>query len=173
MASKKYQAEATALLSKAQLTTNQDRAIRLCEDALGLDPDNRAILYQKALLLTARQRWGDALAAYEDAIARSHEDPSLYYNAGLVSLNAGWLERAEAYFLQAKALDPFCEGAHYQLASLYFRMGNLDTAADLAETALRLRPTECTIDVTDFLVLIDEIEAVRMPSANPSAHAGM
>jgi tetratricopeptide (TPR) repeat protein len=166
MASETYRAEAAALLSKAQLTTNQDRAIRLCEDALGLDPDNRAVLYQKALLLSARQRWADALAAYENAIARSQEDPSLYYNAGLVSLNAGWLDRAEAYFLQAKALDPFCEGAHYQLASLYLRTGNLDTAAELAETALRLRPTECTIDVTDFLALIDEIEAVRAPAEN-------
>ena len=138
--------------------TNQDKALRMLERLLHDQPTDVQALYFRALIWSAKQEWNRALADYEVASMLSPDDPSLKFNCGLVAWHAGDLVKAERYFSQARCLDPTCEGAHYYLAMVYERQGRLAEALALAQKALELRPTDCSIGVDDFIVLIDRLE---------------
>lgn len=148
-------------MARAYAATNQDVALRLCDAILEEDPHYVPALYHRAVLYSAKQDWERAIRAYDVAIAESPHDPSLRYNAGVLCLQAGF-SNAERYLVAARDLDPECEGAHYHLAKLHFERRDFPTALDLARAALRLRPTDCTIGVQEFVGLIEEIEAAQV-----------
>jgi tetratricopeptide (TPR) repeat protein len=139
--------------------TNQDRALRSLNAQLYRSPTDVHALYFRALIWSAKQDWQRSIADYELAMQLAPDDPSLRFNCGLVAWHAGELTKAEACFGEARRLDPTCEGAHYYLALVYQKQNRLPEALALAQRALELRPTECSIGVEDFIDLIDRLES--------------
>jgi tetratricopeptide (TPR) repeat protein len=123
-------------------------------------PTDVQALYFRALIWSAKQNWRQAIADYELAIQLSQNDPSLRFNCGLAAWNAGDMLKAEECFLNARRLDTTCEGAHYYLALVYERQGRIAEALSLAQKALELRPTECSIGAPEFVGIIDRLESM-------------
>jgi tetratricopeptide (TPR) repeat protein len=163
------QEKALELLQLAFRSTNQDRAVKYCRQALELDPEQKLAHYHTGLIYAAKMRWPEAAECLSRALEIDPADPSLSFNLGTICINAGWLDQAETCFLRAKELDPVCEGAHYYLAIVYLRKGQLQKALNLATLALRLRPTECTIKKENFVELIAQIEAEIQTSSSPKS----
>lgn len=139
--------------------TNQDKALRGLNARLHHVPTDTLALYFRALIWSAKQEWLRSIADYEVAAQLCPDDPSLRFNCGLVAWHAGDLEKAEACLVEARRLDPTCEGAHYYLALVYREQNRTAEALSLAQKALELRPTECSIGVDDFIDLIDQLES--------------
>jgi tetratricopeptide (TPR) repeat protein len=163
------QEKALELLQQAFRSTNQDRAVKYCRQAIELDPEQKLAHYHMGLIYAAKMRWPEAANCLSQALEVDPADPSLSFNLGTICINAGWLDQAETCFLRAKELDPVCEGAHYYLATVYLRKGQLQKALNLATLALRLRPTECTIKKENFVELIAQIEAEIQASSPPKS----
>jgi tetratricopeptide (TPR) repeat protein len=139
-------------------STNQDKALRALNQRLRETPTDELALYFRALIRSAKQDWLGAMADYDLAIQLSPDDPSLRFNCGLVAWRAGAIAKAEECFVEARRIDPTCEGAHYYLALVYERQGHVAEALALAQRALELRPTECSIGAAEFVALIDRLE---------------
>ncbi|MBR9693109.1 tetratricopeptide repeat protein [Candidatus Woesearchaeota archaeon] len=71
-------------------------------------------------------------------LIKSDGDPAALNNAAYYAYHEGDLERAEALYLSALALDPTYENAHYNLALLYFEQGRFDDAHEHFAYALTL-----------------------------------
>ncbi len=154
-----HQTEALKQLQRAFESTNQDRAVKYCKEALEEDPTCMLAYYHMGLIYAAKMQWAEAVDSLNHALEIKPDDPSLYFNLGTICLNAGWFDDAEKYFLRAREIDPVCEGAHYYLATVHYRRGELEKAQALATRALTLRRTECTIKREHFESLLKQIES--------------
>lgn len=151
--------ETSSGAARAVSFTNQDKALRELDKALNKEPSNLQAIYFRALIWSAKQEWAKAVADYEIATRLSPGDPSLWYNCGIAAWHGGDQDKAEECLTEARRLDPSCEGAHYHLAVLQAEKGRIMEALSLAQKALELRPTECSIGIEEFVDLIDRLEA--------------
>ena len=96
--------------------------------------------FEEALLLHER---GDERAAglYREAIAEGDNLADAYCNLGIIELEQGRLPKALDCFTLALKNDPRHVETHYNLANLYFDVGDLQLAKLHYESAAELEPS--------------------------------
>lgn len=109
-----------------------DAAARSFAAALASDPPHADARVELAITLSARGEHARAILLFEEEL-RGGAKPAqtLYTNLGVACMHAGELERAEAAFQQALALDGGYAPALRNLAHLYAGAGRLVEAAAL------------------------------------------
>ncbi|MEO0649107.1 MAG: tetratricopeptide repeat protein [Planctomycetota bacterium] len=71
-------------------------AVEHYDRALGLDPDNVAVLNAKAMSLVQLERFDEAVATVQRAIELDPEDPMLDTSLSIIYQRAGKIDEAEA-----------------------------------------------------------------------------
>jgi tetratricopeptide (TPR) repeat protein len=98
-------------------------------------------------LAAARQaardgRPGEAIRAYEAAVASSPESAFLYRELAAAEAQNGASDRALSHFRQATQLDPADSAAFAQMAGLLEARGDLDGALAAYDSALAIEPND-------------------------------
>ena len=83
---------------------------------------------------------GEAVAAFEKALALKADDPALLFNAGFATQRAADHERALTLFRRAIALDPKIDRAWYGLGLSLAHLGRHEEAIAQFREAARLQP---------------------------------
>jgi tetratricopeptide (TPR) repeat protein len=83
-----------------------DKAVRVYDEALGLEPDNTEIREGRAYTLTAAQRFDEAIAESQGVIALKPDDASVHINLGYTYQKKGDVDGAVAAYTRAVELDP-------------------------------------------------------------------
>jgi tetratricopeptide (TPR) repeat protein len=91
--------------------------------------------YRRSDFVRSREQW-------EKVKESMREDPYPLYSLGMVSLREGKFEEAEAYALEALALDAKSAYAHDVLGLAYANQGRMAPALQSLGRALRLAPKE-------------------------------
>jgi len=87
-------------------------------------------------------RGGDAIGAFEAAIALAPGLAEAHYNLGNVLSAEGRLEEAAACYQKARQLAPDFADAHYKYGGVLKELGRLEEAADAYRDAIRLKPDD-------------------------------
>jgi tetratricopeptide (TPR) repeat protein len=138
---------------RLRLATNLDELERTDEAIAHLREmaDERAdradALLTLGNLLRAKERWADAVAAYDEGLARiGHREPRHWrplYARGIALERSRQWPRAEQDFLEALDLAPDQPSVLNYLGYSWVDQGiNLDKALDLIERAVELRPED-------------------------------
>lgn len=94
------------------------------------------------------KRYGDALAAFTNAVVLRPRDAELWTGKGVSELALGQNERAEASLVRALTLNPKLTTASLWLGELQYRAGRTADAIATYESALKYAPGEATIVAT-------------------------
>ncbi len=137
--------EAHAALAGVHLNQrNFEQAVAHAEQALALRPGERAALEVQYEAYRALGRDEEARVASE-ALKTAQDNAAnarLVYNEGGEAYQAGDLDTALSKFREAAALDPNLFDAQHAVASLLLKRGEVADAAEVAETALALKPND-------------------------------
>jgi uncharacterized integral membrane protein len=93
-------------------------AVRLCEEAIRLDPGDAEAYNGLASSLVMLDRLDEAIAAWERAIALAPGEPELAYSLGVAYEQKGLAEKAAAQFRRVLELEPEDEDARRKLGAL-------------------------------------------------------
>src|SRR5207244_3569972 len=83
-----------------------------------------------------RQKWPDAIAAYEKALRLDAGSTTAHYNLGFIYFTTGKNDRAEAEYRQALAADASLPLAYLHLGDIAFRAGRFDDAIRLVRDGM-------------------------------------
>jgi tetratricopeptide (TPR) repeat protein len=128
--------EASILISLGSL----DEAARIVGEVLAREPYNREALFTAAELDIARNRAGDAVLRFGEAVKRYPDDRRLLISMALVLGSLGETEKARSYIERALVRHGEDYRVHYYAAYLGSRSGRYADAIRESEAALYLRP---------------------------------
>ena len=83
---------------------------------------------KKDVDLIRHDKFDEAIAEFNNAIATNHSSPSAYYNLGFAYDKKGDLEKAVFNFSKAIELDPTLTDAYYNRGFVYYKKGAFDSA---------------------------------------------
>lgn len=121
-----------ALTEASMLRLEQKRpaeALQLLDQALKLDPDSRAIRFNRLLALRALRRTADLDRELDEFRKRFPEDPRGLDLSGRQAVDAGRLEEAVGYFREAVRLEPLNPRFGGNLAAALVQLKRWDEAA--------------------------------------------
>jgi tetratricopeptide (TPR) repeat protein len=121
---------------RAERSGRYDAALADLQRARGLAPGDIPTLNALGLCLANLQRPGEALEAFDAAIAIDPAFAPAHFNRGWVSEELGELDRARSSFEAAARLNPRDPAPQSRLAGLAARASDWKTARALAERAL-------------------------------------
>ena len=117
------------------------RAEKLLNRAVALDPNNTECLNRLAYLYVTTNRLTEALRTYRRIGDIDPKDSFCHLNIGLLSARMKLYTDAEQAFQKVIELAPQVSNGYRELAQLYLRTGKqLPTARKLAEQAVALEP---------------------------------
>ena len=170
-------AQARQLIGRKQY----GRALERFQEAAQLDPDDLSIACNIGEMLTALNRFDEAVAAFGDVLDR---DPGAWpAQTGLaqIAVQRGAIGDAVALYQDVLAKDPNNLTATVGLADLFGRAGEVDAAIALFETGARSHPRQIELwsAYGDLLVSLgrcaDAVEcfkrAERIDPTSPETHA--
>jgi len=117
-----------------------ERAARVLDLAIKVDPDNTNALLSCANVMQRLDRWEESLHGYRQYAARAGRPAFLFTNMGALYRRMGRLEEARAAYARGLALEPASTGMLYNLSNLLKEMGDLDGALRALRRALALEP---------------------------------
>lgn len=124
--------------------SRRDEAAILLSNAVADNPDNKLLRISLADILRRTEKFGEAVALYDEAIAGSDgEDWTLYYGRGIAHEQNGDLSSAEGDLRTALALrpdDPFI--LNYLGYSLLDRGLKMEEASAMIDAAVAARPND-------------------------------
>jgi predicted O-linked N-acetylglucosamine transferase (SPINDLY family) len=131
-----------------------------------------------ARALEAQARWGEAAAAYVEALRANPRSTDLLLRVGFCFQQQGQLEPALHACAAAARIDPSLVEAWANLSHLSRRMGRFDDAIRFVETALKLAPSDPGVHNLRGVVLKDvgQLEQAsvafrRAAELDPANHA--
>lgn len=107
----------------------------------GQYPDDNQILRRLASLYFAEQRYEEAGALLESAIAEQPISEELYYSLGQVQRAMGELDAALDSFAHITPGQPAYPEARLQIVAVYEELGDFEAAAHEVDAVLALRPS--------------------------------
>jgi tetratricopeptide (TPR) repeat protein len=133
---------ATAMfgLATVAMQAGHPESESLLRRAVELDPQSWQAWGNLGAVLQARKRPGEALACYEQSLAR-HASAEILSNAGVVLSELGRWEEARARLSAALALRDDLPEAHFNFGHILHEMGQIDAAMSAYHKAIALRPT--------------------------------
>jgi putative PEP-CTERM system TPR-repeat lipoprotein len=143
-------------LAKALLQEGKSgQAIEQLEKAIALSPDNIEANERLMQALIQSKQYDQALAAIRRFEARQPKSPLPHHYRGLIALQQGNAELAEAEFLQVWQLVPGNPRAGSDLAALSLRKGQVQQARDYYQKILERNP-----DDLRTLLALSELEQI-------------
>jgi len=115
-------------------------ALRAFQDLAREVPGHAEAWSVLGFLHAQRGHAGEAVAAFEKALALKGDDPALLFNAGFATQRAGDHGRAMTLFERAIALDPRLDRAWYGLGLSLAHVGRHEEAVTRFREAARLQP---------------------------------
>lgn len=112
---------------------------------------------------------GQAIAAYQQAVALEPKHVSSLNNLANIFAASGQYEQAAHLLQQALAVDPTHAGICLNLGNALFQQGHTDAAIDAYEKALKLQPR--TPDILYNLAIAYEKKGDRAEALDSLAHA--
>jgi tetratricopeptide (TPR) repeat protein len=107
---------------------NAEQALAEYKKALSLSPDDFKALVNACIVLENTQKGDDALAMYEDFIARHPKDAVALAYYGESQWSQGRKSQAVDTYRKALSIDPNCAEAHFNLGVAFAEMGILREA---------------------------------------------
>ena len=124
-----------------------DSAVRYYQKALSTDPAFLPAAVSLGEILVQQRKFEEALALYDQVIARIHEGPaappdlaSLYHGRGLALKGLGRVDEALACYHEAIRLKPRLAAAHNSIAAVLLARNDLDGAIASLRQALTVEP---------------------------------
>lgn len=96
-----------------------EEAVKAYETARATDPDNIELLLSQAYLYNDLKQVDKFEALMKEAVGKRPNDPSLFFNLGVVSFNNKNTKDAIKFFSKSIELDSKFKDAHYMLANSY------------------------------------------------------
>jgi serine/threonine protein kinase/Tfp pilus assembly protein PilF len=119
---------------------NSDKRLRLLEELARKYPQEKQSHYEIGDFFYAREKYPEAIAEYEKALALDPNFGSALNSGGYAYANTGNFEKAIRYFERYAAINPGQANPMDSIAELYFRMGKFDEAKAKYQEALDIRP---------------------------------
>ena len=116
------------------------RAVQVLEALLSQDPDHPRAWPIVGFLYAEKDRYADAIAAFERALALSGEDAATLFNLGFALQKVGRHEEAIGRLSRAVELNPALDRAWYGLGLSLIRCGRFQEAIARLNEAARLQP---------------------------------
>ena len=124
----------------------------------------------EALALERQGDYDAALTSYRLALRDQPDDPKVLQNMAIAFSKTGRLDEAVRCYRRALDLEPRLSGAHYGLAFLLLKRGDMQGAADHLERFLAQPPKHPAADQW-VRHARQTLEAIRAGGANPVADA--
>lgn len=105
---------------------------------LGEPPD----YYGEGLKLAGKEKYHEALTSFRLALRRRPDDAEIMQQMAVIYTRIGMPEEAVRFYEQAIAIEDSAPAAHYGLAFLFLRGGDLERARAHLETFLRQPPSD-------------------------------
>lgn len=93
------------------------------QDGLKVYPDNADLIREELAYLLSTGQTEEALTNFDKAIAADNQNPSLYYNRGVIYDEIGDTEKAASDYNKALEVDPDFFDAAYNLGAMYYNSG--------------------------------------------------
>ncbi len=116
----------------------------IAEQALVLDPDNFTAHWTQVIALGGSQRYEEALAAAEPALAMSGRSPRILIEMAAVHAARGDRSAADVIYEELRTRAQSSYIGHAELAAAAASAGRLDEARRLVAQAIELRDTGLT-----------------------------
>lgn len=117
-----------------------DRALKLFEQAIALNPFNSASFYKRGNTLKSLGRLPEAVASYDRAIELQRDFAHAYTNRGEVQQTLGLLSDALASYERAISFDPGDAIAHYNRALIMQDRSQWDEVIRSYDASVRADP---------------------------------
>jgi tetratricopeptide (TPR) repeat protein len=130
----------------ARVEQRYDEAIAYFDKALQLNPKLMDVFTNKVLTLGAQKKWADARDACAQQLKAVADSPSaqaiIYFMEGQINKSSGDLAAAKTDFQQALEANPNYVLAYYELARLYLKDKDVDSAVAQFEALLAKNPRQ-------------------------------
>lgn len=114
--------------------------------ALELDPNDRLLIYNYAMLIASTgNRHDEAIAMFERASRLMSDYLPVWYRLGRLRLEKGELEQAGKMYDMAMALHIDMPAVHYELGQIHVSLGDTDSGIEHLKRAAELLPDDSSI----------------------------
>ena len=107
-----------------------NKALKVLQDALLTDPKNDRIYFNMALLYNEMKNPAKAEESFAKAVALKSQNPSVYYNYGLMLEKDNKIKEAISMFDKGLKLSPLDGDINYALCVLYLNANQLEKAKE-------------------------------------------
>lgn len=137
---------------------------------LGEPPD----YYEEGLKLAGKEKYHEALTSFRLALRRRPDDPEILQQMAVIYTRIGMPEEAVRYYEEALAIGEDAPAAHYGLAFLFLRSGDLEKARAHLEAFLRQPPQEegAAAHVEHARRTLERLDAGAVDADEPRSGAG-
>ncbi len=121
-----------------------DMALTQLEEAIEINPNNSAWLFNKGLTLDALERYLEAIESFEQALELSPDDPEILNSLAVDYTRTGQYDRALRTFEHIQTIDPSFEPAYCNRIIAYTELDQHDKAEEMFYLAQQINP-DCPI----------------------------
>lgn len=100
---------------------------------------------QEAIEHFNKEKYEDAIASFEIALAENENHPNILNNIGLCYAKMAQDDKAEEYYLKALSLDSKLAQTYINLTDVYFRSQRIVESITLLENAVTFMPEDITL----------------------------
>lgn len=145
--------QAYMMVMEAMVQTNQDKAVKICKDALSVDSQSKMANYQLGMIYAGRGLHKLAIQHYSEIVKNiDPNDPGIWFLLSRQYHLDGQQELAIQHYKKTFELDPMCDKACLYISEILCDMGeNLAQAVQYANKSLELRSPSCMVDEDVFL----------------------
>jgi tetratricopeptide (TPR) repeat protein len=121
---------------------NYEEAARLLHRSLAIEPGASNTVNELAKTYFRMNDWDKVRSLYDDNIARHPESTPLHNDYGSLLMDMGEFREALPHLTRALDSGYLPEAVHHNLATCYYKMGDLEAALRHSDQANRLKPGE-------------------------------
>lgn len=145
--------QAYMIVMDAMTQTNQDKAVRMCKEAISIDPDSKMAHYLLGMIYSGRGLYKLAITQYSEITNRiDPADPGIWFLLSRQFHMDGQLDKALETYKKTLELDPLCDKACMYISEIFCDKGeNLAQAVQYANKSLELRTPACMVEEDVFL----------------------
>jgi len=134
---------AKILIENSRKSKEKQEKMKLAQEAFDLDPSSVEIKKDLVHMLMLNQRWAEASHYLDELLAIEPKNPDLLARRGKAEYKLdGSQQKAEAYLLEARQIDPDNEKALLYLANYYRKYEDAKTIEKFLLQALKTSKTE-------------------------------